>query len=672
MILTVSVRELRMCGIVGVFRPGYEALAPEAVAAMRDVMAHRGPDGAGLWQSDDRACVLGHRRLAIVDLSEAASQPMLSPDGALAIVFNGEIYNHLEVRRDLEALGYHDWRTDHSDTEALLKAWQAWGPDCLERLRGMFAFALYDARDRTRPRLHLVRDRMGKKPLYIARTARGEWVFGSEIKALMAHPDITAEMDVTAFLHYLTFVVAPAPLTLFRGVFKLPAAHRVTIDADGSARSERYFALTPSRAATLRESDLSFAEAAAELTRLMRQAVRRRMVSDVPFGVLLSGGVDSGLITALMAEEMDRPVTTFSIGYRDDTSLNEFDHARRVAARWATDHHEIRIGSADVLDCLEDLVHAQDEPIADNVCIPLWFIAKLVRDSGTTVVQVGEGADEHFLGYWWCEHYREKDLSVYQPARRSAQRPLWRRLRPSGGRSRRDDGEDAEIRARARHGEELFWGGAVCFRGALRDRLAPVGRGLGPPPDCPVEGLMPDALAATDSGAVVAAHTQALGALAEPAVLQKISFLESRMRLPEHLLMRIDKMTMAHSVEARAPFLDDDVVRFALRLPLSYKLEKKLGKRVVKAAAEPFVDHDLLYRRKQGFGAPVETWLTDQAFARRMSALFRRSRLVKDGILDGEMADGLLSEQMAGRGGHGFHLWTLINAMLWHEKWIGG
>ena len=270
--------------------------------------------------------------------------------------------------------------------------------------------------------------------------------------------DVTPEMDRTAFWHYLTFIVAPAPLTMFRGIFKLPAGHVLTIDHRGDAAARQYWDCVPDRAATLTERDISEPEAVAELTRLLKQSIARRMVSDVPFGVLLSGGVDSSMNVALMSELMNRPVTTFTIGYEGKEDYNEFQFARRISQRYRTDHHETLISRQEMQAFLPLLVRLQDEPIADNVCIPLYFLAKLVKDSGTTVVQVGEGADENFLGYWWCEHYRRLYEAVYEPARQ--RQPSWKRIAAALTQPRAAlSGESLEVQARARRGQELFWGG---------------------------------------------------------------------------------------------------------------------------------------------------------------------------------------------------------------------
>jgi len=661
-----------MCGIVGTFKAEGTSSGPEIVAQMRDRMAHRGPDGVGIWCSADRRCTLAHRRLSIIDLSADANQPMVNDAGTVAVTFNGEIYNHAAIRKDLEALGKYRWRTDHSDTEMLLHAFEEWGADCVKRFYGMFAFAVYDGRDPQRPVMHLVRDRVGIKPLYITRTRNGEWLFGSEIRALLAHPDVTPEMDRTAFWHYLTFIVAPAPLTMFRGIFKIPAGCRVTIDARGQANSTEWWDCRPQRAELMTEQDISEPEAVAELTRLLKQSIARRMVSDVPFGVLLSGGVDSSLNVALMSELMSRPVTTFTIGYEGKEDYNEFQYARRVSQRYHTDHHETLINREEAQNFLPLLVRLQDEPIADNVCIPLYFLARLVKQSGTTVVQVGEGADENFLGYWWCEYYREKYESVYRPSRNGTHG--WRRLLPAlKARTPGLSGDDLAIQRRAQAGQELFWGGAVCWWGDLRDRLTPSRQPFAESVECPVAGLLPPSFSGLDSHAVVREYLSRLdGDVREPEVLHRIPYLEMKLRLPEHLLMRVDKLTMAHAVEARVPFLDHDVVDFATRLPSSYKLKNGVGKRILKQAAAPYLDADIIDRKKQGFGAPMEEWFREGDFGRRSLAAFDRSMLVKEGFFDNAYFRGLLQAQIAGTGGYSFQLWTVLNAVLWHASWIEG
>lgn len=663
-----------MCGIVGAYRPTKEVVQTSVIDAMRDRMVHRGPDGAGAWREAQGRCALGHRRLSIIDLSTAAAQPMANAEGSVVLTFNGEIYNHVELRRELEKLGKYRWVTDHSDTEVLLHAYEEWGIGCVNRLVGMFAFAIYDARNRAKPALHLARDRVGKKPLYFTRTTKGEWLFASEIRALFGHPEVSPQMDRTSFWHYLTFIVTPAPMTLFRGIFKLPAGYAMTIDGSGNASAAQFWDCKPDASKTFSERDLPEAEAVVELTRLLKKGIERRMVSDVPFGVLLSGGVDSSLNVALMSELMDRPVTTFTIGYEGEEQTNEFRFAGRVAERYRTDHHETLINHKDAQDFLPLLVRLQDEPIADNVCIPLYFLAKLVRERGTTVVQVGEGADENFLGYWWCEHYRRKQLEVYDPARQAVHPSGWKRLL---GRTAQmletTSTEDRDIVRRAQRGQELFWGGAACWWGELRDKLTPDPAAFRERVECPVPGLLPGAFERLESHDVVSHYLDPLsGKLVDPEVLQKITYMEMKLRLPEHLLMRVDKLTMAHSIEARVPFLDPDLVEFAARLPPTYKLKNGVGKYLLKKAAEPYVDRDMIYRTKQGFGAPMDAWFRQKEFGKRCLAALERSRLSQEGYFDNGFLKGMLRRQLAGDGGYSFQLWTVLNAVLWYESWIEG
>ncbi len=657
-----------MCGIAGLYRPGGVRTSDATVVRMRDRLAHRGPDGVGLWRSRENDCVLAHRRLSIIDLSEAAAQPMVNAAGTVALTFNGELYNHADVRRELEATGRYAWKTDHSDTEVLLHAYEEWGLEAIHRFYGMFGVGIYDARNPGAPKLHLIRDRVGIKPLYLTRTRSGEWAFASEIKALLAHEDIQPEMDLHALWHYFTFIVAPAPLTLFRGIFKIPAGHWVTIDERGDAKARRYWDVAPSADRYFGDG-YSDQEATDQLEGLLRASIKRRMVSDVPFGVLLSGGVDSSLNVALMSELMSQPVKTFSIGYEGHESYNEFQFAKQVSRQFETEHHEVRITRQQAANFLPTLVEHQDEPIADNVCIPLYFLSELVKKSGTTVVQVGEGSDENFLGYWWCDHYRRKELEIYQPARQK--RSLLARL--FSGQGLALSGEDAEIAARARSGQELFWGGAACFYGDIRAKLTPSPHGFAQSIDCPVEGLLPEAHKSLDSHEVVKHYVGALtGHVPRPEVLAKIPYLELKLRLSEHLLMRVDKLTMAHAVEARVPFLDHDVVEFAARLPERFKIRNGVSKWLVKKVAERHLPTELVHRKKQGFGAPMEEWFREKDFGQRCIEAWKASEFRKLGLVNEGFVSSLLERQVRGPGGQSFHAWTVLNAVLWHEHWIAG
>ena len=637
---------------------------------MLDSIEHRGPDADGLWHSRDKRCVLGHRRLSIIDLSDAATQPMVNEDQSIAIVFNGEIYNHRELRQQLIAEGVQGWRTDHSDTEVILRAYEHWGLEAIQRFNGMFAIAIYDCRQQDAPVLHLVRDRVGIKPLYVTQTSSGEWVFASEIKAIIEHPDVRAEVSPAALWHYLTFVVTPAPMTMFKGVWKLPAGYHITIDPRGDAKATQWWDCKPSSESIYSESDLSFEAAEAELLRLLRQSISRRMVADVPFGVLLSGGVDSSLNVALMSEQMDRPVSTFTVGYEGYDQLNEFQYARQVVNQFGTNHHEMLIKPQDVLGFLDNMAWVQDEPIADNVCVPLYFLSKLVKDSDTTVIQVGEGADENFLGYWWCQHYLEKYQTVYRQGQvsRSMSMRLKQWLRNRRGIQVND--EDAFILQKAKQEQALFWGGAVSWWGRMRDQLTPDAGRFKETLNCPISGLLPSGFDSKDSYQVVSSYLQDMD-VPEPQVLYHIPYMEHKLRLPEHLLMRVDKMTMAHSIEARVPFLDHDVVEFAMRLPASYKLHDSVGKCLVKKVAERYFDHDFIYRKKQGFGSPVEHWMKSKEFGGFVADTIMSSFLVRDGYVDQTYVASLLKRETSAQGGgYSSQIWTLLNVALWGKQWL--
>ena len=388
-----------MCGICGAlaFESSNFTVSAEYVIRMRDVMTHRGPDGAGIWLSQDGRVGLGHRRLSIIDLSDAASQPMSNEDGSLQVVFNGEIYNHAEIRRELEQRGHLRWKTDHSDTEVILHAFQEWGIACLERFRGMFAIGLWDANSR---RLWLIRDRIGIKPLYYS-IHHGRLTFASEIKALLQDQDQIRAVNEEALFHYLSFVTTPAPDTLFEGIRKLPPGSFLTIDTDGQYRQEQYWDVLDRVTPLIGVSEEDIAE---RLLSELRTSVALRTVSDVPVGIFLSGGIDSSTNAALFSECASGRVKTFSVGYDKNYRgcESELPYAKEFAASIEAIHHARVLTQEDFLEFLPRMIHLQDEPIADPVCMPVYYVSKLARDNGVIVAQVGEGSDELFWGYgYW-------------------------------------------------------------------------------------------------------------------------------------------------------------------------------------------------------------------------------------------------------------------------------
>ena len=381
-----------MCGICGIWEYGSDQghVDGSLITRMRDQMTHRGPDDEGLLIFDSANGGFGFRRLSIIDLSSAGHQPMQGCNDRSWVVFNGEIYNHQQLRKRLEAKGHK--YLSHSDTETIIHLYEEHGIDFVNKLEGDFAIAIWDA---DREQLSLFRDRIGVKPLYYFHR-NGRFIFGSEIKSILEHPAVTAEVNEESLYHYLTFLTTPAPETLFKDIHKLSAGHMLTLGRDGVLNIREYWDALPPHPSPANVSD---AEHITEIMRLLRRSIEKRMMSDVPFGVFLSGGVDSSANVALMSELMSKPVQTFTVGFKDHEYLNELESARSIARRFKTDHHEVMIDEASMSKFLPDLIFHQDEPIADPVCVPLYYVSKLARDSGTTVVQVGEGADEIFSGY---------------------------------------------------------------------------------------------------------------------------------------------------------------------------------------------------------------------------------------------------------------------------------
>ena len=471
---------LNMCGICGIYEYGVSEpdVGAPLVSRMRDTMAHRGPDDAGVYVTPDRRVGLGNRRLAIVNLSPAGHNPMANEDGSVWITFNGEIYNHEKLRPGLVAKG-HVYRS-RTDTETIIHLYEERGLDFVHELDGDFAVALWDEARRL---LVLARDPIGVKPLYYS-VKNGRLIFASEIKAILEHPAVERDIDEEALYHYLTFLTTPAPDTLFAGIQKLPAGCMLTCDARGEIKVTRYWDAIVTRDRSPERARMDERETAGEVLRLLTESIEKRMMSDVPFGVFLSGGVDSSANVALMARLMDRPVRTFTVGFSDETAYNELDEARFVAREYSTDHHEVIISQQELIDFLPDLIFHQDEPLADPVCVPLYYVSRLARETGTTVVQVGEGSDELFCGYHHYGYY----LKIYDYA--------WRYLAPlpaavrgamaAGGRlafrlSRsflptkyRRFAPDLLRRLAA--GEELFWSGASAFDEVHKQRPALIER----------------------------------------------------------------------------------------------------------------------------------------------------------------------------------------------------
>ncbi len=669
-----------MCGIAGILAFSSSAsVGEDELTRLNDAMPHRGPDGSGIWLADDRKVGLSHLRLAIIDLSDDARQPMRDTEGSVFLTYNGEIYNHVELRHELEVAGY-SFRTDHSDTEVLVHGYKEWGVDGLvQRIIGMFAFAIWDVREE---RLTVVRDRVGIKPVYFTR-AGGRFIFGSEIKALMTVGDVPREVNGTAIAHYLSFMVSPAPLTMFRGVFKLPAGHILEVEADGRARARRYWEALPGKSGVMDETkNLSPAAKseffAKEILKRLETAIDRRMMSDVPFGVFLSGGIDSSANVALMSRISNRPVKTFTIGFSDHTHLNELEYADRVAKEFNTDHHEIRVNGADMRGYLSDLIVSQDEPISDWVCVPLYFVSKLAKDSGVTVVQVGEGSDEQFAGYDSYMKYLKLQDRMGAGALKSlvgAASPVLGALaRAMPG--RRSIFEQAyEVSRRVNQGHELFYGGSNAFW-AIHVEKYMNASGISPDPkdvETGVEGLELDGAGSSDSGDIMDAFARAIGnSGADADELAKMIHAEFRLRLPELLLMRVDKITMSTSIEARVPFLDHELVDLTMDIPRDIKIDGYKTKHLLKNALRGVIPDEIIDRKKMGFAAPAAEWLRED-FGVEAEGMVTSSPLASaSGPLNGDAIRRAFDDHRNGRQDNALHLWVLLNLTAWYDHWISG
>lgn len=666
-----------MCGIAGIFSySGQSCIDSEILTAMRETMVHRGPDGGANWISSDHKVGLAHRRLSIIDLSTAASQPMCNEDESIWIAFNGEIYNHQPLRDELRAAG-HRFRTDHSDTEVLVHGYEQWGMDgLLQRLNGDFTFAIWDGEKKS---LWLARDRVGVKPAYFS-MQDGLFLFASEIKAILAYPAVKRDIDPVAMYHYLSFLTTPAPLTMFKGIFKLPAGHYVRVEAGGGFSATRYWdavpgaGISPEDVAGLSEKALEDFYVNGIRTRL-DQAVERRMVADVPVGVFLSGGVDSSTNVALMSRYTERPLETFSVGFSDHVHLNELDYAKSIANKFSTNHHEILINEQDMVGYIDDLVHSQDEPIADWVCIPLYFVSKLAHDNGVKVVQVGEGSDEQFSGYASYMGYQRLYHRYWQPFRKLLPQAAQRGIASMALAAARHNPKleiYADIIDRASRNREHFWSGATVFWESQKTKL--INKSCIQVPEYARSlldsGLLPQSYLQTDSFNIISSFLQCFDQKQpEQDALTRMIYNEFKLRLPELLLMRVDKIAMSVSLEARVPFLDHELVQFTMDIPEKWKTKGGEAKYLLKKAVEGLIPNEIIYRKKMGFGAPMSQWLKGD-FGKHVKSSVLNSELMKRGYFNVSYIESMFHDHQNGKRDTSLYIWTLFNLTAWFDYWV--
>jgi asparagine synthase (glutamine-hydrolysing) len=619
-----------MCGIAGIFHLSTpKPVDPARVERMCDAIGHRGPDGQGVWTAPGVA--LGHRRLSIIDLA-GSPQPMASSDGRTMLVFNGEIYNYRELREELRSTGavFH---TD-GDSEVILAAWQRWGVDCLPRLHGMFAFAIYDLDKRS---LFLARDRLGVKPLFLAPLADGSLIFGSELKALAAHPLLRREADPLAVEDYLTWGYVPDTRSILKGVEKLPAGHYLLLRHDAPLpRPVRWWDVSFAERRRGSAADLE-----AELLHLLRQAVTSRMAADVPLGAFLSGGVDSSSVVALMAEASASPVQTCSIGF-DVAALDETGYAEQVARRFHTDHRS-RTVSPDDFQAIDTLSAMFDEPFADASALPTWRVCQLAREA-VTVALSGDGADEALAGYRRHVFQRGEDRlrGLLPPALR---RPLFGAL---GTAWPKVDWAPRPLRAKstflslATSSEEGYARSLSVTPLELRQRL-----------------YSPDFLRLRGDYRSERPLEELMRAAPARSGLDRAQYADLTFWLPGDILTKVDRTSMAVSLEAREPLLDHRLVEFAASLPEALRTQHGQGKWLMKRTMRRYLPDDILYRPKQGFVTPIAQWFRGP-LAGAARAIGEGAALARTDWFNGAHIAALASAHIAGRADNSRLLWQLL------------
>jgi asparagine synthase (glutamine-hydrolysing) len=618
-----------MCGVAGIVKARLDGMASERIlVAMRDAMRHRGPDEAGLYLG--KGVGLGHRRLSIIDLRHG-QQPMVDEAVGLVLVYNGELYNFEKIRVELEAAGMAF--ATRSDTEVLLRAWQHWGEGCLQRLRGMFAFAVWDVRA---SRIFLARDHVGVKPLYYGFTRAGDLVFASELKGLLAHPEVERTLDPQALEDYLALGYVPDPKCIYRGIFKLPPGHWLSWRAGESAPVARRYWDVPF---ALQGSSVQ--AAVMQLRGLLDESVSSQMVSDVPLGAFLSGGVDSSAVVASMCRAKHGAVNTCAIGF-DHAAFDETAHARRVAEHLGTTHFEERV-DADDHDLLDTLAGIYDEPFADSSALPTYRVCELARRH-VTVALSGDGGDENFAGYRrYRLHAWESGLRADLPmAVRGPVFGLLGKLYPKA------DWAPRLLRAK------------TTFQALARDDVAAYYHSVSTTPAALRAELYSPAFKRElqDYTALSVFRAHAANAPTEHP-LSLAQYLDFKTWLPGDILTKVDRASMAHSLEVRVPVLDHKLVEWASSLPPDFKLRHGEGKYVFKKALEQDLPHEVLYRTKMGFSVPLAAWFRGPLRGRLQGSLCTGA-LAESGWFATDVLDRLVRQHVAGRADHSATLWKLM------------
>jgi asparagine synthase (glutamine-hydrolysing) len=654
-----------MCGIAGLFRPGGgdESMLAGYARRMTDALAHRGPDADGVWTCGSVGIAFGHRRLSILDLSEAGSQPMLSTCGRFAVTFNGEIYNHLDIRKELDACGVSpNWR-GHSDTETLLYAVRQWGISAaLQRFIGMFAFALWDQQERT---LTLCRDRFGEKPLFYGWCGQ-DLLFASELKALAVHPDWLPSLDRSALTSFMRYSYVPAPHTIWTGIRKLPCATFVTFATNAPSGStpapEPYWLLREQTTLGQHCRIADETEAINELQRLLLIAIKRQCLSDVPLGAFLSGGIDSSTIVALMQAQATRPVRTFTIGFREG-DFDEAADARKVADHLGTEHTELYVDPKTAMDVIPKLPSMYDEPFADSSQIPTHLVSVLARQH-VTVALSGDAGDELFGGYnrhVWGVNLNERigrlpavlrkglslGLNAVAPEPAATLARLVQPMLPSRFNVRRAGDQVAKI-------------GRIAGAGSL-DHMYQLLCSIDSDPSQTIfEGNERASWSTGEMNRTIAPL--------DP--LDRMTLADSLSYLTDDILQKVDRAAMSVGLETRVPFLDKDVVEFAAKIPPSMKVRDGRGKWLVRQVLYRHVPAGLVDRPKSGFSIPLDDWLRGP-LKQWASDLLSPARVKPQNLFNAELVARMFREHLSCRRNHGYWLWNVLMAQMWWDSWYG-
>ena len=636
-----------MCGIAGVYHfQNSKTTNEKIVVKMRDTLIHRGPDSAGFYISKDEKVGLGHRRLAIIDLSPAGHQPMANEDKTVWIVFNGEIYNFQELKSELIKKKHRF--LSKSDTEVIIHAYEEYGFDCVKKFNGMFAFALWDKKKKI---LFAARDHLGIKPFYYA-IQNGAFYFGSEIKAILAHSDFKKELEENNVSHYLTFSCMPSPYTLFKNIRKLAPAHFIIISENGEVREEEYW--NPTNAPKQKEAGEFYID---EIRKILRDSIKSQMVSDVPFGCFLSGGIDSSTNAALMSEAMGRPVETFSVGSKDFQKYNEFQYSRQMAKFLKTKPHELLTDDSHLQEFLKQYAHFADDPNGDQVCVPLFWLSKFTRKNGVIVIQIGEGSDEIFSGYntylkaanlhqyaWqWLEKLPDFSKKILFDSSRFLKHPRFDFYK--------------EYLLRLKNNQEPFWGNAIAFGDFQKEKL--------------LTAQFKNKLSESSYSIIKNYYNEIKEFDNEADFLKRLTYLEIKHRLPELLLMRADKMTMAHSIEARVPFLDKRLVELAFQIPTNIKTKNNEPKYILKKSVEGIIPSEIIWRKKQGFATSMSEWLKpNSATSKQLTDIIFKSKLKERNLLNYDYVQKLIYSHQYQNTEHNFRIWNLITLSLWYDYWF--